>query len=695
MADCTKYYNPSTSIYSSPLPTSSSIRLLRFRKHPHYDGALLGRLQTFRLDNAPPFYAASYAWGERDFSRAAMLCSEEGEGGEGEGEELGLLSSVAGFLGAMAGRSEGKEWWWVDSVCVNLGDEKERSAQVGIMDRIYKRCKRGIVWLGEERAEGDECVGAVAFLRQLAELKSSIESSDVLREQLRDEKFRGRWEAVGRLLARPYFTRVWTLQEFLLPKEVKMYCGEEAISRSQFKEAIYCIHLCGGSDGKLVPRHAFDASWNRRRVHQWYSKRVEGMNLVATLAYLGNHEARDARDRVFSVLGVIRKEDRRLVGRPDYGTGVQQVFAGLVRQFWAQYQSLDIMCFSHLFNRWSGNMEEGDEYQTLPTWAPDWRAYVQSSPVPLMASQSASEHIGNFRPLQSQSWKAIWDAPGSTLRRRVNVRFHENLKEMWCDGVLLDTVDGLAGIDGCETRCRANVCKSNGHAMIDASELTTPSNDKTVMNFLDIVRTVARCLSLDRGDKYMRFQAPEQYVSDFLMLCYRCMYEEEAEVDPLFKTWFDQNRRLAVAGIRSVAGSWRLEDVIKNLVDGEEMYVFDDLPPPSGNLQLSSSDVHGTASSGSVDRDSFLDRFQDTVQKKSRRLLITGKGHFGMAPCRARQGDAVVILFGCSIPLVLRRVGSREALQVVGECYVDGFMNGQIRNLIEKDRLSVRRFRLV
>ena len=83
------------------------------------------------------------------------------------------------------------------------------------------------------------------------------------------------------------------------------------------------------------------------------------------------------------------------------------------------------------------------------------------------------------------------------------------------------------------------------------------------------------------------------------------------------------------------------------------------------------------------------------MRKKSRRLLITDLGYLGMAPCRARKGDIVAILFGCSIPLVLRKVGEREAWQVVGEAYVDGFMNGEIGGWRKNNCLNIKTFRLV
>ena len=42
---------------------------------------------------------------------------------------------------------------WVDAICINEEDVRERSAQIAIMREIYQRAKAVIVWLGEPRAD--------------------------------------------------------------------------------------------------------------------------------------------------------------------------------------------------------------------------------------------------------------------------------------------------------------------------------------------------------------------------------------------------------------------------------------------------------------------------------------------------------------------------------------------------------------
>ncbi|KAK4123960.1 hypothetical protein N657DRAFT_546581, partial [Parathielavia appendiculata] len=59
-----------------------------------------------------------------------------------------------------------------------------------------------------------------------------------------------------------------------------------------------------------------------------------------------------------------------------------------------------------------------------------------------------------------------------------------------------------------------------------------------------------------------------------------------------------------------------------------------------------------------------------------RRFFITSKGFFGLGPRNAKPGDAVFILYGCSVPVILRR--SREFWTFIGEAFVAGIMDGEV-----------------
>lgn len=652
-----------------------SIRLLHFSQPE--EGVFVGKLQTFLLSSAPHYYTASYVWGETRQSNVTIHLNTG---------PLPVLPTLVPFLHMVTqhGDFNKHDWWWIDSLCINLEDGHEREKQVSIMAKIYERSKRAIIWLGEEIEGGRDCTGAIEFLHYLATLQVALTGDDHgMRRRLEDPQFAAKCTAVNELLSRPWWTRVWTLQEFVLPKEAKLYCGARSISRGKFKSAIYSIFLCStisnDFEHELVPRKVFDGAFNRRRIHQLHTKPgSKGISLIAIMAYLGNHSATDSRDRIFSVLGLTTARDREFVGAPEYSSSTEVQFAKLVRSFWQAHGYLDIICFVHLFSRYSGPVDLGPE-AAVPCWAPDWRAMVDfASPVPLLASQSASSHIGNFRPLRSLAWKAIYDAPGAQLRKKANVVFSDNLKEMWCDGVVLGVVHGLGGLDDRELRCQSFVCAEAGHAMLQSKEKQTSSPRATILP-MDWIEAIVHSLVLGRQDKYLCFHAPQQYISDFLSLCHACVKEEP--VDWSFSTWFDHNRDLKF-------GDQTLDALIRSIPSEERIFAPPLRRPPSFPLrQLTDAD--------SDKMDTFLSRFHDTVRKKARRLMLTDSGLVGVSPCRAREGDVVGILFGCSIPLALRKRGEREAWQVIGEAYVHNFMNGEVVDLIKRGKKNVHRFRLV
>ncbi|KAL7770269.1 hypothetical protein CFE70_000202 [Pyrenophora teres f. teres 0-1] len=190
----------------------------------------------------------------------------------------------------------------------------------------------------------------------------------------------------------------------------------------------------------------------------------------------------------------------------------------------------------------------------------------------------------------------------------------------------------------------------------------------------DWLEAIATSLVIDRQDKYLCFQAPVHYIGDFLFLCHACV--DGDPIDWSFSTWFEYNRRL-------LFGTTSLEDLVKQVPTD-----FASPPPtlhrPPSHPMYQMNDK----------LDTFLSRFHDTARKKARRLMVTERGYVGVAPCRARPGDVVAVLLGCSIPLVLRKA-SQDAWQVVGEGFMYGYMNGEVVEQVKSGTVSVHRLRLV
>jgi hypothetical protein len=54
---------------------------------------------------------------------------------------------------------------------------------------------------------------------------------------------------------------------------------------------------------------------------------------------------------------------------------------------------------------------------------------------------------------------------------------------------------------------------------------------------------------------------------------------------------------------------------------------------------------------------------------------------FGCGPDRLRVGDEIFVPYGCSYPLVVRRVGNQGQHKLVGHCYLRGTMNAEVLHM--------------
>lgn len=70
----------------------------------------------------------------------------------------------------------------------------------------------------------------------------------------------------------------------------------------------------------------------------------------------------------------------------------------------------------------------------------------------------------------------------------------------------------------------------------------------------------------------------------------------------------------------------------------------------------------------------FLRRVQATTWK--RRFMVTERNTIGLAPPEAVVGDMICLLWGCSVPVILRDLGGKKC-KLIGESYMHGIMNGE------------------
>jgi Heterokaryon incompatibility protein (HET) len=617
--------------YSYSPIEASEIRLLKFLGIDK-DG-ISGTLQKFSIAKYPPPYTAlSYVWssdGTSSSKSRRMLI---------DGGQLHVLDSLQPFFEVLQTKETlvDDSWWWIDSICVNQEDDLEKNSQVELMNSIYSRAASTTVWLGNGSSDSDKAMDFIASIRKLRQ-EVHIKA---IEKELKLEQYSSHWKALENLLVRRWWTRVWTMQEFILSRYLSFWCGLKTVSRMAVADTLWFFYLCRPNE--LHACTAFINGWHRRRVSEWYQRSSNPesapyfrMSLVALASYCSNNNATNDKDLLYGLCGLT--PDIQLI-EIDYRetVTVEEVYINFTKAHIKHYESLDIICFSDLY----GTSVES----SLPSWVPDWRKRLpQNFVVPLMVSQSSNQRIGNFRPPQyvrRDKPSATYTASGNT---KPSLRF-EGL-DLVVRGFVLDAIDGLSA--------------SANSTLVQPSRLVqmpTEDNVKSSEWALDYLNRISGCLILGRRDRYLQNPViPKSFVADFWKFCSNVMQNNDSEVPTAFKIWFNRNRPLSIRG-------YPLESLIQYAALDRRWRL-------ESENSISVTDLQSL--------NSFTGRFYDTIVRMTRRLMVSKDGLLGIAPDQSQKGDMICILFGCSVPVVLRKTADGTKFEFIGECFVDGYMSGE------------------
>ena len=187
-------------------------------------------IQPFDLAVCPAFEAVSYCWSAASFTKHINI----GQSTHHVTEHLfEALKSMHLTLST--------QWLWVDQICINQDDNDEKATQVGLMSQIYSKAQRAIVWLG---VDSHESALAMEHVEGVAELIKSYEfDEDFARSSPvelgfphEDEQV---WPAFQYLLKRNYFKRLWVIQEMVFSRNIVFLCGRLSASWDDFNTLMF------------------------------------------------------------------------------------------------------------------------------------------------------------------------------------------------------------------------------------------------------------------------------------------------------------------------------------------------------------------------------------------------------------------------------------------------------------------------
>lgn len=234
-----------------------------------------------------------------------------------------------------------------------------------------------------------------------------------------------------------------------------------------------------------------------------------------------------AEDRIYSFLGLAH---RKLV-KLEYTLGIRNSYTELVREFIRISDSLDIICFTHVFSQ-SERISKIDPI--LPSWVPDWRAQRESYVMPVMASQSGIKHIGNFRPAGERRLRPGWKKYVAGGEQSPGIRFSEDLLTLTCQGILVDLIDGIGGMRIDRKAWEENRENFSIPTVLEFVQSTSATNTEdrgpnemkavgsrtsSQEKHHDTMGEIARCLTSDRKDRYLTYPAPSYFCEAFTTYC--------------------------------------------------------------------------------------------------------------------------------------------------------------------------------
>lgn len=260
---------------------------------------------------------------------------------------------------------------WIDALCINQMDRKERSRQVAIMDQMYKRARRTIVWLG------DFSPGIRRFDSAPANVASALAAA------LRNTK-------------PSWWTRTWTIQEAIVSVQEPYFCfGSFCIPWQSIIDHVRRIGI-PESRGLGIVLERLQA------LRQRYQ--LGNLSFRACLDAAQGTNAADPRDRVFSLLSLVRTQDQQTY-YPDYNVSCAVFYGFATNRIIRESGNLGAVFNKFItgMTRPPSSSKDAQHMKSAPSWVIDLLTVTSTLDCAWPFCQPGPPMRPIFRPMLAQS----------------------------------------------------------------------------------------------------------------------------------------------------------------------------------------------------------------------------------------------------------------------------------------------------
>ncbi|EMR81044.1 hypothetical protein ACHAPC_000969 [Botrytis cinerea] len=317
----------------------------------------------------PIWYTAlSYTWGSSNMD-GSIEC---------DGHEQSITTSLEIALRNMR-KKDHSIVMWIDQICINQEDNKEKEMQIPLMGRIYKHAFNTVIWLGRWESSSDSAVQLLKNINvTLQFIQVNIDFKNFERMQL-PRSDSETWHALWRFLSHPWFTRLWIIQEVMLSSNPWIMCGDNLLMWDVFSSAVNHLSTCGIFQW-LQAKFAIiedlsdfgDTSQTvleLTRQREFYRMASTRIHIFENLVSTRGAQCFDPRDKIYGLLGVCRDADRFDIRYTDF-TEHQLYHEVAIRALTGDLQTLTPSRFFKSIDH---------ESLDLPSWVPDWRKRRQTN----------------------------------------------------------------------------------------------------------------------------------------------------------------------------------------------------------------------------------------------------------------------------------------------------------------------------
>ena len=141
----------------------TEIRLLKLLPNQIPGQPIKCEITNIQLQSSaiPTYTAVSYCWGSPMLTHSIQIAGDFLPVPSSVHEVLHALSVSNAKISNQANLQSQRIWIWIDAVCINQNDRREKSSQIQLMGDVYSKAEEVFVWLGDEK---DGSTEAMIFL---------------------------------------------------------------------------------------------------------------------------------------------------------------------------------------------------------------------------------------------------------------------------------------------------------------------------------------------------------------------------------------------------------------------------------------------------------------------------------------------------------------------------------------------------